>query len=163
MENSRAPSPEDLRKVFGAYATGIAVVTCEPAKGVRCAVTVNSFASVSLDPPLVLFCLDKAAFHHHRFLEAEAFAVNILAADQMVLSNRFAQETMDGFKDLATEIFVTGCPVFPGALAALDCVRDAVHEAGDHHVLIGRVVAARPPDADDPLIYFRGGYAGIRR
>ena len=95
----------------------------------------------SLEPPLILFCLDKAAFHYASFAGADAFAVNILSDGQTALSNRFAAETEDEFEDLKVEAMATGSPIFPGALAVLDCTREAAHEAGDHLILIGRVKA----------------------
>ncbi|MDU9005368.1 flavin reductase family protein [Sedimentitalea todarodis] len=157
------PSPERMREALGGFATGVAVVTCGAVGKNACAVTINSFTSVSLDPPLILFCLDRSAFHLVRFLAAESFAVNILSDTQMDLSNRLTQEVMDGLEDLDTGALATGCPVFPDALAALDCQRERVIEAGDHHILIGRVVAIRPPATVDPLLYFRGRYAALRR
>lgn len=152
-----------LRAALGAFATGIVVVTARNGEGAARAITVNSFTSVSLEPPLILFCLDKAAFHYGAFAAAPAFAVNVLAEGHEALSNRFACEAEDGFEDLETEVLATGAPVFPQALAALDCAREATHEAGDHLILIGRVKALKTPRATDPLLYFRGGYAGLRR
>lgn len=157
------PTPEQMREALGGFATGVAVVTCGVVGENACAVTVNSFTSVSLDPPLVLFCLDRSAFHLERFLAADSFAVNILSDTQMELSNRLAQEIMDGLEDLEIGSLATGCPVFPETLAVLDCRRERVLEAGDHHILIGRVVALRPTTAADPLLYFRGRYAALRR
>jgi flavin reductase (DIM6/NTAB) family NADH-FMN oxidoreductase RutF len=156
-------SAEEFRDALGVFATGIAVVTTRDATGEGRAITVNSFSSVSLDPPLILFCLGRDAFHYQSFAEAEAFAVNVLTAEQEALSNRFASETEDGFNDLETETLATGSPVFRETLAALDCRREAAHEAGDHLILIGRVAALKAPRAADPLLYFRGGYAGLTR
>lgn len=163
MQDGLLVNPTELRAVLGAFATGIAVVTTRDAQGAQRAITVNSFSSVSLDPPLILFCLDKAAFHYEGFASAEAFAVNILSAGQEALSNRFASEAEDGFEDLETEALATGSPILAGALAALDCRREAAHDAGDHQILIGRVAALRAPRAADPLLYFRGAYAGLTR
>lgn len=163
MQSERPIDSDALRTALGAFATGIAVITARNGDGAARAITVNSFTSVSLDPPLILFCLDKAAFHYDAFAGAGAFAVNFLAEGQEALSNRFASEAEDGFEDLATDTITTGAPVFPDALAALDCTREAAHEAGDHLILIGRVAALKAPRAADPLLYFRGGYAGLRR
>lgn len=157
------PSPERMRAALGGFATGVAVVTCGEIGRNACAVTVNSFTSLSLDPPLILFCLDKSAFHLDRFLKAGHFAVNILSDAQIELSNRFAQEAEDGLEGVTTGTLSTGCPVFPEALTALDCRQERVLEAGDHHILIGRVVAIRPLVAADPLVFFRGRYAAITR
>ena len=154
--------PEKFRACLGRFATGVTVVTCG-AGPERRAMTVNSFTSVSLDPPLILFCLGDDAFHKARFLTAESFAVSILSDDQMDLSNRFAAETDDSFQDLEVEILSTGCPVLGGALAGLDCAVETVHRAGDHHVIVGRVLDMRAPPGGDPLLYFGGSYARIRR
>lgn len=156
-------TPDQLRDVLGGFATGVVVATCGNAGNDACGVTVNSFTSVSLEPPLVLFCLDKSAFHASRFLAAESFALNILSVTQSDLSNRFAQEAIDNLGDLETTTLDTGCPTFPNALAALDCERERVIEAGDHHILIGKVVAIQSPAEVDPLVYFKGNYAAITR
>ena len=163
MRDEQAFGAVDLRAVLGAFATGVTVATTLNSAGERRAITISAFSSVSLDPPLVLICVDKAAFHFDSFAGAEAFAVNILAAEQGALSDRFAREVDDGFEDLGAEALVTGCPVFPDALAALDCALEATHEAGDHVILVGRVAALKAPRTADPLLYFRGGYAGLRR
>jgi flavin reductase (DIM6/NTAB) family NADH-FMN oxidoreductase RutF len=163
MLDDRSFSADEFRAALGAFATGIAVVTTRDEAGEARAMTVNSFSSVSLDPPLILFCLDRRAFHYRRFAGARAFAVNMLAAGQEALSNRFASESEDGFGDLACEALATGSPILAEALAALDCVREAAHEAGDHLLLIGRVAALKAPRAADPLLYFRGAYAGLTR
>lgn len=163
MSQTDTPSPETLRQVLGAFATGVAVITTGRAGQNACAMTVNSFTSVSLDPPLVLFCVDRAAFHLNRFLDADDFAVNILTGAQQDLSNRFAQEAVDGFDDLDTTRLTTGCPVFADALAVLDCEVETRHDAGDHVIVLGRVVALRTPSTEDPLLFYRGAYAGIRR
>ncbi|MEY8830062.1 flavin reductase family protein [Sedimentitalea sp. XS_ASV28] len=157
------PSPARMREALGGFATGVAVVTCGEIGKDACAVTVNSFTSLSLEPPLILFCLDKSAFHLGRFLTAGCFAVNVLSDAQVELSNRFAQETIDGLEGLKTRTLTTGCPVFPEALTALDCRKERVLDMGDHHILIGRVEAIRPLIAADPLLYFNGRYAAIRR
>jgi len=163
MLDDRSFSADEFRAALGAFATGIAVVTTRDDAGEARAMTVNSFSSVSLDPPLILFCLDKRAFHYRRFAEARSFAVNMLAAGQEGLSNRFASEAEDGLDDLTWEALATGSPVLADALAALDCVREATHEVGDHLMLIGRVAALKAPSAADPLLYFRGAYAALTR
>ena len=151
------------RRTIGAFATGIAVVTALDDKRAPRAITVNSFTSVSLDPPLILFCIGKAAFRFDCFASASAFAVNILSKSQLGLSERFAKETDQGFHDLETEKMVTGCPVFRDSLAAVDCLRHASHDAGDHLIILGRIAAIKPPASSDPLVFFRGDYAEIRR
>ena len=153
---------EGLRFVLGHFATGITVITGRDEERRARAITVNAFTSLSLDPPLVLYCLDRSAFHFEVFSNAEAFAVNILAADQQALSERFAREAEDDLAGLGTFELTTGSPVLAGCLAALVCETEALHEAGDHRIVIGRVTALHVTDAAEPLVYFRGDYRRLR-
>ena len=152
----------ELRGVLSRFATGITVVTGRDGEGRARGITVNAFTSLSLDPPLVLYCLDRSAFHFDVFSGAKAFAVNILAADQQALSERFACEAEDDFLDLGTIELTTGCPILADCLAALDCETEALHEAGDHLVVIGRVTGLKAQTAAEPLLYYRGGYRRLR-
>ena len=168
MDEERTPgqsSPVDgaeLRFVMSHFATGITVVTGRDAERRPRAITVNAFTSLSLDPPLVLYCLDRSAFHFDVLSKAEDFAVSMLADDQRALSERFAREAEDDFSDLSTFELKTGSPVLAGCLAALDCETAARHEAGDHLLVVGRVTALHVTDAAEPLVYFRGDYRRLR-
>ncbi len=153
-----------FRETLGNFATGVTVVTMH-ADGDDHGMTVNSFASVSLDPPLVLYNADKDTTSHDFTARAENYAVNILAADQEYLSNRFAgqQEEMESpFGDLETHREETGALVFDDAIAYADCELRESHEAGDHTIYVGEVVSLelQRPDAD-PLTFFRGDYGTI--
>ena len=148
----------DLRFVLGHFATGINVVTGRDEERRPYAITVNAFTSLSLDPPLVLYCLDRSAFHFDVFSNAKAFAVNLLSEDQQVLSDRFARMADDDFPDLPVTELATGSPVLVGCLAALDCQTYAIHEGGDHLIVVGHVRALKKPHEAQPLIYFRGRY-----
>lgn len=150
-----------LRSVLGHFATGITIVTGRDEERRARAITVNAFASLSLDPPLVLYCLGKRAFNFDAFANAKAFAVNLLSADQQALSDRFAREAEDDLADLPATELATGSPVLAGCLAVLDCETEAIHEAGDHLIVIGRVKALDLPRESEPLIYFRGRYRGL--
>ena len=141
----------ELRAVLGRFATGITVVTGRDERGRPRAITVNAFSAVSLDPPLILYCLGKSAFHFETFANAKAFAVNILSADQQSLSDRFAREAEDDFPDLPVSGLATGSPVLAGCLAVLDCETEAIHDAGDHLIIVGRVRALDVPREADPL------------
>lgn len=152
----------DLRFVLGHFATGITVVTGRGEDRRPCAITVNAFTSLSLDPPLILYCLDRSAFHFDVFSNAKAFAVNILSEDQQVLSERFASEADDDFPDLPVTELATGSPVLVGCLAALDCQTYAIHEAGDHLIVVGHVRALKKPHEAQPLTYFRGRYRRLK-
>lgn len=155
-------SPEDFRAVLGRFATGVTVVTTKASDGAFVGLTVSSFASVSLDPPLVLFCLDRDAGSLPAFLAADCFAVNILGAAQETVSTRFADPDAPRFSPDRVEPWVTGAPVLSDALAALDCTVSARHDGGDHVIMVGRVQRAGVLSDTEPLVYWRGGYRTLR-
>jgi len=158
---------EAFKRALGRFATGVTVVTTVDRAGAPQGLTVNSFTSVSLDPPLVLFCLDRAAGCFDVFAEASHFAVNILALDQSALSDRFASLVGDRFNGAAFRVGATGCPVIAGALAAMECEIAQRHDGGDHEILVGRVLTIDDEVRGDgdaaaaPLLYYRGGYARL--
>ena len=150
-----------FRACFGSFATGVAIASCHAegdATGV--AVTINSLTSVSLDPPLVLFCLEVSSRTPETFLRAGHFALNILAEDQQDLSNRYAQNQTIIDSDF-DEAWKSGAPILKGALAVADCVLHDVHGGGDHRILVGQVVEVGWREATRPLLYYRGGYGNI--
>lgn len=152
--------PRSFRNALGCFTTGITVVATR-VNGTPIGMTVNSFTSVSLDPPLVLFCLGRDSRNYDTFATADAFAFSILAEDQQELSTRFARsDHQDRFTGVGHDAGVTGSPLLHGALAALDCRRERAVEMGDHTILIGRVVDLRMGKGR-PLLYFRGGYAQV--
>ncbi|MFR9797283.1 flavin reductase family protein [Streptomyces sp. MS06] len=132
------PGERALRDVLGRYATGVTVVTCAGAPGGPAGLTVNSFTSVSLDPPLVLWCLALSSRARPAFTAAEYFAVNVLAAGQRDLAARFAGPG-DRFRGLAVRSGPHGEPLLPGAAATLCCRRSGLVPAGDHLLLLGAV------------------------
>lgn len=147
-----------LRDVLGCFATGITVVTTLDAGGRPLGLTANSFTSVSLDPPLVLFCLGRGGSSLDAFSHARHFAVNVLGAGQQALSNRFAAALDDRFASVAWRPSSHGSPLLDHALAQIDCERHALFDGGDHLIVVGRVLAARCAPQQDPLLYFRGRY-----
>lgn len=153
--------PSAFRAVLGRYATGVTVVTTRGAGGRPAGLTVNSFTSVSLDPPLVLFCLDRAAGSGPAFAATDCFAVNILASGQAPISARFADPAAPRFVDDETTVWETGAPILSAALAALDCRVHARHDGGDHVILVGRVLRAEVVRDARPLVYWRGDYRGL--
>lgn len=153
--------PSDFRAVLGRYATGVTVVTTRGADNRPAGLTVNSFSSVSLDPPLVLFCLDRAAGSGPAFAAADFFAVNILAAGQAPVSARFADPVATRFVDDGVTTWETGAPILSEALAALDCRVHARHDGGDHVILVGRVLRAEIMRDGPPLLYWCGDYRGL--
>ncbi len=149
---------ERYRSVLGSWATGVTIVTTREGAHVH-GMTVSAFASVSLDPPLVLICTSKASATGALIERAGVFAVNILEQRQQELSNLFASKAREEvrFEGLECGDGATGCPHIPGAIATLDCrVQNAV-DAGDHFIYIGLVEAAETNETA-PLLYYHGGY-----
>ncbi|GAA3654380.1 flavin reductase family protein [Nonomuraea antimicrobica] len=144
-----------LRDAFGQFATGVAVITTATADGERAGVTVNSFTSVSLDPPLVLWCLSNRAPSAPLFLRAGRFAINVLAADQDHLSRRFATPSTDKFAGV--ELLGAPLPVLAGTLASFVCRTERVHDGGDHHIFIGAVERYQRAEGE-PLVFHSGRY-----
>ncbi len=148
-----------LRDAFGAFATGVTVVTaCSGTE--RVGLTANSLTSVSLDPPLLLFCPARSASALPTLRATGRFAVNVLASDQTPVAERFARKGVDRFAG-ATWHELGGLPVLDGALASFACRLEAEHDGGDHVVIIGRVEAMRASGGEDPLLYFRGAYRRV--
>jgi flavin reductase (DIM6/NTAB) family NADH-FMN oxidoreductase RutF len=153
-----AIDPDAFRKAMGCYPTGVAVVTALGPAREWVGMTANSFTSVSLEPPLVSFCLDRASVWFEAFQAAGHFAVNVLHESDEELSRRFAWLEGTSWDDLAATTWRTGCPILEDALAAFECrVRDR-HAAGDHVILVGEVLALSAARDGAPLTYFRGGY-----
>jgi len=154
---SRPLDPLELRKAFGGFVTGVTVVTVRDANETPRGLTANSFTSVSMDPPLVLVCIDRRAASHPVFARASAFAVSVLRADQKDISNLFASKTPAKFNYCKTFTSVTGAPLVENAICWFDCTVHQSIEAGDHLLLIGEV-RAFDQDAGIPLAYCRGSY-----
>lgn len=149
--------PRELRNALGRFATGIAVVMAQDEEG-PIGVTVNSFSSVSLDPPLVLFSMARTLRSLARLEKAAAYSVNILLEDQKELSNRFARMVDDKFGDTPVEIGHTGAPRLASAHACFECVPYAHYDGGDHVIFVGRVVHMHAEGDGGPLLYYRGSY-----
>ena len=147
-----------FRDVLGRFCTGVTVVT-SMSGGEPVGMTCQSFSSVSLDPPLVLFCPAKSSRAWPRMQRAGFFCVNLLSHDQLELSNGFAAKGTDKFAGVSWRPSATGAPLLDGVLGWVDCTIYAVHEAGDHYVVIGRVMDLGVEDAPHPLLFYRGRYA----
>ncbi len=146
-----------LRDAFGCFATGVTVVTTRQEDGVPRGFTANSFTSVSLDPPMLLVCVAKTAHSCPVFTDAPHFAVNVLSQDQKDLSGIFASRETDKFEQVPWRSGVARMPVFDGALAHLVCACERIMDAGDHVILLGRVIG-HETGPGQPLGYFRGTY-----
>jgi flavin reductase (DIM6/NTAB) family NADH-FMN oxidoreductase RutF len=149
----------EFRNALGCFATGITVITAFDGE-TPVGLTANSFTSLSLDPPLVLWCLDRSSEMLGIFTTADRFAINVLAADQEMVSRHFARKYRHAFEDIPFERGKTGAPLLTGALARFDCTLEARHDGGDHLIIVGRVMAFdHRPGA--PLLYSRGKYAHL--
>lgn len=165
-----APLPIDpflFRQAMGRFATGIAVATTLDAADRPVGITVNSLSSVSLTPPLILFCIDRTAAAYPAFAEAGGFAINILAADQQALSVQFslphdAEIVPDRWEATPWRQWTTGAPILDGCIAVLECQRYAAYDGGDHIILVGEVMqVSKAPEEETPLLYFQGGYRDL--
>ncbi|MEO8028499.1 MAG: flavin reductase family protein [Bryobacteraceae bacterium] len=151
-------SPEALRRVCSEFATGIAVVTCRASEGEPHGLTVNSFTSVSAQPPLILVCIDHNCSVLPVLRTASHFAVNVLHADQIEISNRFAQFPEGRFEGVEwCEGTVAGTPLIAGSLAAIECAVRTVIDQGDHAIFVGEAEDAVIGEGR-PLLYFRSRY-----
>ena len=158
MEFKAGSDPRTLRDAMGCFATGVTIVTALDAVGTPVGLTANSFTSVSLDPPLLLVCIANSAGTAPVLREAVHFGVNVLQIGQQPTSNRFATRGEDRFANQPWAPGQTGVPLLASSLVSFECQREAVHEAGDHYILVGRVVRAQFEPHRDPLLYFRGKY-----
>jgi flavin reductase (DIM6/NTAB) family NADH-FMN oxidoreductase RutF len=152
--------PPEFRQLLGRFATGVTVVTTRDAEGKPVGMTASSLSSVSLIPPLLSVCVDRAANLHAPIVAAEHFAVNILAEQQEALSRRFAGPHEGRFDGVGYRLSENGLVLLDGVVAHIECERDRVYETGDHAMIIGRVVGGATRDAR-PLLYYRGGYAAL--
>jgi flavin reductase (DIM6/NTAB) family NADH-FMN oxidoreductase RutF len=146
-----------FRHLCGRFATGVVVITARAPDGSPAGMTANSFTSVSLEPPLVSVNVEHVADFHAVVTTAERFVINILATDQEALSRRFAGPTQQRFDGIGFRESDLGQIVLDGVIAAIECVRVALFEAGDHTIVVGRVQGGMVREGR-PLLYFRGGY-----
>jgi flavin reductase (DIM6/NTAB) family NADH-FMN oxidoreductase RutF len=147
-----------FRTTLGHFATGIAIAGTRDEQGHPVGVTVNSFTSVSLSPPLILFCLDRSAKSHRAFTTSGSFAVSVLAEGQQHLSRGFASSPRELWQQVERIEAGSGAPIIKDALAWVDCRTEAVHRGGDHDILLGRVLALGHAGDGRPLLYWRGRY-----
>jgi 3-hydroxy-9,10-secoandrosta-1,3,5(10)-triene-9,17-dione monooxygenase reductase component len=150
-----------FRDVLGEFATGVVVVTAS-AGGRPVGMTCQTFSSVSLDPPLVCFLPAHTSRSWPLMREAGHFCVNVLAHDQTAVADIFASKGADKFAGVAWRPAESGAPILDGALAYVDCTLEAVHPAGDHDIVVGRVRALSSLREADPLLYHRGGFTTTR-
>ncbi|MEO6877869.1 MAG: flavin reductase family protein [Gemmatimonadaceae bacterium] len=153
---------DTFRSVLGRFASGVTIVTARDEAGADHGMTVSAFCSLSLDPPMVLLCVDHAASMHDLLLDHPRFGVSILSSDQEEYSRRFAREESDRFDGIAYSRGDAGVVLLDDAIAHLECEMSAHYDAGDHTVFLAAVQHAAPRDGR-PLLYYRGGYAQLER
>ncbi|MBK0866495.1 flavin reductase family protein [Saccharopolyspora sp. HNM0986] len=166
MSAVSAPAAEvdqhDFRRVLGRFCTGVTVIAgLDGAQPVG--FTCQSFAALSLDPPLVLFCPGKSSRTWPLLAASGSFCVNVLAQPQQAVSSVFGRGGADKFAEAPWRPAPSGSPVLEGVLAWIDCTVETVHEAGDHYVVIGRVNSLGESDEDSPLLFYQGSYANVER
>jgi len=150
--------PRTLRDALGCFATGVTVVTCLDEEGDPAGITVNSFTSVSLDPPLLLVCIHKQAASAAALTGTASFAVNVLQTGQQPASITFSTRRDDRFGETPWSCGEAGAPILKDSLGVFECERFALYDGGDHHILVGQVVKASFDSSLDPLLFFRGTY-----
>ncbi|MFQ5866230.1 MAG: flavin reductase family protein [bacterium] len=155
-----AVSPEMFRQVMGRFATGVAIITVKTKEGVH-GLTVNAFTSVSLEPPLVLICIQKNGISHACIVKADSFVVNLLSEEQIDLANRFADSELSSherFKNVSYRNSAQGVPILDGNLGHLECRIVNQFEGGDHTIFLGQVEKAEVAEEKSPLLFYNSRY-----
>lgn len=150
-----------LRNALGCFATGVCVLTAMSKDGVPVGLTLNSFTSVSLEPPLVLACIARTVSSLSTIEASDHFAINVLQSNQQDVSTIFATRVEDRFSKVTWTAGTNGTPIISDALASVECSRHAVHDGGDHIILVAHVDRANFDPGQKPLLYFRGNYRNL--
>lgn len=150
-----------FRHALGQFPTGVCVVTAA-VKGERLGMTISSFNSLSLDPPLVLFSVDRRAASLPLWEKANAYAINVLAENQKDISNRFARSLTNKWEGIAWSTGTARAPLLPGTAAVFECTAWAAHDGGDHRLFIARVVRFTASQDRMPLVFGKGRYAALQ-
>ena len=153
-------SKDEFRTALSRFISGVTVITTFGKDNRPAGITVSAFSSVSLEPPLVLACIDKRASVHEHLAEGSRFAVNILAEDQQDISRLFASKDQDRFDGARYRWGVSGAPLLEGALAYIECRVVHAYPAGDHTIIVGEVESTSVAE-HKPLAYYRGGYGNL--
>lgn len=147
----------EIRDVMGHFATGVTVITTKNSDGLPNGITANAFSSLSLNPPLVLVCIDKKANCYDCFEDSGVFAVNLLGEEQEELSNRFATKGIEKFQDIAWHMSSNAIPLLDGTIGYIECTVSQAYDGGDHTIYLGEVIYAHA-DGIRPLLFFKGKY-----
>lgn len=152
--------PAQFRQLLGRFATGVTILTVVTPDGRPIGMTANSLSSVSLRPPLISVCVDREADMHGAILKAGEFVANVLSSPQETLARRFSDQHDDRFDGVGYHLSPDRLILLDGALAHIECHRHAQYPAGDHTIVVGRVVGGATSDGH-PLLFYRGGYAAL--
>jgi flavin reductase (DIM6/NTAB) family NADH-FMN oxidoreductase RutF len=155
-----AIDPRELRNVMGHFATGVTIITTRDMAGKPFGLTANAFSSLSLDPPLVLICVDKKVDCYACFDQSRVFVVNILSEGQDQLSTRFATKGIEKFEGVAVRQGNLGVPLLEGAVAHIECTLTSTYEGGDHTIYVGEIQSVAA-SGDRPLLFFKGKYSRL--
>jgi flavin reductase (DIM6/NTAB) family NADH-FMN oxidoreductase RutF len=155
-------NPDEFRAVLGRFPSGVTVVTAKDQDGSDQGMTVSAFCSVSLDPPLILVCIEKSASAYKALTTAPGFIVNILSTEQEQLARRFSIIDIDRFEGVGFTRSSSGCAILDDVLGVLECRRHSLFDGGDHTIILGEVETTRV-ESGTPLLYYRGGYAQLER
>jgi flavin reductase (DIM6/NTAB) family NADH-FMN oxidoreductase RutF len=150
-------NPDEFRNALSRFASGVTVVTTRDNAGRFHGITVSAFSSVSLEPPLILICIEKATASHQAFHESGIFVVNVLSSEQREVSEHFASPAADKFEGAEHTIGSLDLPVLAGCVATLECRVKNTFDGGDHTIMLASVESTSVEDGD-PLVYFRGTY-----
>jgi 3-hydroxy-9,10-secoandrosta-1,3,5(10)-triene-9,17-dione monooxygenase reductase component len=150
--------PLEYRRALGCFATGVTVISVRGPDGAPVGITANSFNSVSMEPPLILFSLSRGSYSLQAFLDSPTFAVNVLRDNQQSLSKRFARAGSDKWSNVGYDIWDTGCPILHDALAKFECRLRHTYEGGDHIIFVGEVLRFEYDPRGRPLVYYCGTY-----
>lgn len=151
--------PKNFRRALGKFATGVTVVTAIDGNNEKLGVTASSFNTVSIDPPLILWSVDKNAYSAEVFKNAEHFVVNVLANSQIGISNQFARRGEDKFAGIECTEGIGKVPKIDGAVACFECRTWNIYEGGDHHIIVGEVMDFQYDEARNSLVFHNGRYA----
>lgn len=156
-------TPREFRNALGRFATGVCVITINPPGQKPFGMTVNSFASVSLDPPLLLWSLQKNSDCFAAFEHAQQFSVNVLTAGQEAISNQYAKKNEHELLDGTYKVGRSGCVVLKDVMTSFECNLETIHDGGDHIIIIGRVLEVNNhPAHREPLVFYSGKYRALK-
>jgi flavin reductase (DIM6/NTAB) family NADH-FMN oxidoreductase RutF len=155
-----ALDPKEQRRILGKFATGVTVASTKVGDETW-GMTANAVTSLSLDPPLVILCIQKEGQSRSKFEEGGCFALNILSADQQDISDRFAFKGPKDFSGLNSITAETGAPILKESLGWVDCKLKEILPGGDHDIFVGEIVAGAAPEEGSPLLYYGGNYAKL--